>query len=155
MSFPLAEYRGVPATSRSAAAVMAARSAADHGVGGSSRLDGSWRGGARLFVTVDDGVELVGDCLGSVAQWLGGERVGCGGGEVLASVVELGYVPVGVSQVGAAAAQRSTVRRIPSGIDAIVAAHAADAGSGVVFSTDAVDLRRLLTDYPRIKVEAP
>ncbi len=53
------------------------------------------------------------------------------------------------------AAQRSAVRRIPSGIDAIVATHATDAGSGVVFSTDAVDLRRLLTDYPRIKVEAP
>ncbi len=50
---------------------------------------------------------------------------------------------------------RSAVRRIPSGIDAIVAAHASEAGSGVVFSTDAVDLRRLLTDYPRIKVETP
>lgn len=51
--------------------------------------------------------------------------------------------------------QRTGVRRIPSGIDAIVAAHAADAGSGVVFSTDPTDLRRLLTGFPRIKVEKP
>jgi hypothetical protein len=50
---------------------------------------------------------------------------------------------------------RSGVRQIPSGIDAIVAAHAADAGSGVVFSTDPIDLRRLLSDFPRIKVEEP
>lgn len=51
--------------------------------------------------------------------------------------------------------QGSGVRRIPSGIDAIVAAHAADAGSGVVFSTDPSDLRRLLSEFPRIKVEKP
>lgn len=51
--------------------------------------------------------------------------------------------------------QQSAVRRIPSGIDAIVAAHAADAGSGIVFSSAGVDLRRLLTDFPRIKVETP
>jgi predicted nucleic acid-binding protein len=51
--------------------------------------------------------------------------------------------------------QRSGVRRIPSGIDAIVAAHAADAGSGVVFTTDPTDLRRLLAEFPRIKVEKP
>jgi len=51
--------------------------------------------------------------------------------------------------------QRSGVRRIPSGIDAIVAAHAADVGAGVVFSTDPTDLRRLLVDFPRIKIEKP
>jgi predicted nucleic acid-binding protein len=51
--------------------------------------------------------------------------------------------------------ERSGVRRIPSGIDAIVAAHAADAGTGVVFTADASDLRRLLTDSPRIRVTKP
>jgi hypothetical protein len=51
--------------------------------------------------------------------------------------------------------QRSGARRIPSGIDAIVAAHAADAGSGVVFSTDPSDLRRLLAEFPRLGVEKP
>lgn len=53
------------------------------------------------------------------------------------------------------AAVRSSGRRAPSGIDAIVAAHAADAGQGVVFTTDPGDLRRLLTDHPRIRVERP
>jgi predicted nucleic acid-binding protein len=42
-----------------------------------------------------------------------------------------------------------------SGIDAIVAAHAAEAGKGVVFTTDPSDLRRLLAEYPRIRVEKP
>ncbi len=51
--------------------------------------------------------------------------------------------------------QRSTGSRIPSGIDAIVAAHAADAGAAVVFTTDPADLRRLLGDYPRVRVEKP
>lgn len=46
-------------------------------------------------------------------------------------------------------------RRIPSGIDAIVAAHAADTGIGVVFTTDPGDLRRLLAAHPRIRVEQP
>lgn len=45
--------------------------------------------------------------------------------------------------------------RIPSGIDAIVAAHAAEAGVGAVFTTDPKDLRRLLLDFPRITVERP
>jgi hypothetical protein len=36
---------------------------------------------------------------------------------------------------------RSGPRRTPSAIDAIVAAHAADAGAGVVFTTDPTDLR--------------
>ena len=53
------------------------------------------------------------------------------------------------------AALRGSSRRAPSGIDAIVAAHAADAGQGVVFTTDPGDLRRLLTDHPRIRVERP
>lgn len=52
-------------------------------------------------------------------------------------------------------AARTTGRRPPSGIDAIVAAHAADAGSGVVFTTDPGDLRRLLAASPRIRVERP
>ena len=50
---------------------------------------------------------------------------------------------------------RSGVRRIPSGIDAIVAAHAADAGTGVVFSSDPTDLDRLLSEFPRITVDRP
>jgi hypothetical protein len=51
--------------------------------------------------------------------------------------------------------QRTGVRRIPSGIDAIVAAHAVDVGRAVVFTTDTTDLRRLLLAYPRIAVEKP
>ena len=51
--------------------------------------------------------------------------------------------------------QRTGVRRIPSGIDAIVAAHAVDVGRAVVFTTDTTDLRRLLAEYPRIAVEKP
>ncbi len=53
------------------------------------------------------------------------------------------------------AVARSGVRRIPSGIDAIVAAHAADAGTGVVFSSDPTDLDRLLSEFPRITVDRP
>jgi predicted nucleic acid-binding protein len=51
--------------------------------------------------------------------------------------------------------QRTGVRRMPSGIDAIVAAHAVDAGRAVVFTTATTDLRRLLVEYPRIAVEKP
>ena len=51
--------------------------------------------------------------------------------------------------------QRTGVRRIPSGIDAIVAAHAVDVGRAVVFITETTDLRRLLVDYPQIAVEKP
>jgi predicted nucleic acid-binding protein len=51
------------------------------------------------------------------------------------------------------AVERSGARRLPSGIDAIVAAHAADAGAGVVFTSDPTDLRRLLADHPRVTVE--
>lgn len=36
-----------------------------------------------------------------------------------------------------------------------VAAHAATAGHGVVFTTDPTDLRRLLADHPTIAVEKP
>jgi predicted nucleic acid-binding protein len=46
-------------------------------------------------------------------------------------------------------------RRLPSGIDAIVAAHAADAGAGVVFTTDPTDLGRLLEESPRVSVVRP
>ena len=53
------------------------------------------------------------------------------------------------------AAARAGGRRAPSGIDAIVAAHAADAGAGVVFTADPTDLRRLLVDHPRLRVERP
>lgn len=53
------------------------------------------------------------------------------------------------------AAARTAGRRSPSGVDAIVAAHAAAAGAGVVFTTDPGDLRRLLADHPRIRVERP
>lgn len=52
-------------------------------------------------------------------------------------------------------AAQIAARRSPSGIDAIVAAHAADARSGVAFTTDPGDLRRLLADHPRIQVEKP
>jgi hypothetical protein len=51
--------------------------------------------------------------------------------------------------------QRTGVRRMPSGIDAIVAAHAVDAGRAVVFTTDTTELRRLLVEYPKIAVEKP
>lgn len=51
--------------------------------------------------------------------------------------------------------QRTGIRRVPSGIDAIVAGHAVDAGTAVVFTTDTTDLRRLLADHPRIAVEKP
>jgi predicted nucleic acid-binding protein len=53
------------------------------------------------------------------------------------------------------AATRTAGRRPPSGIDAVVAAHAAAAGAGVVFTTDPADLRRLLNALPRIRVERP
>jgi hypothetical protein len=53
------------------------------------------------------------------------------------------------------AVQRTGARRVPSGIDAIVAAHAAEGGSGVVFTTDPTDLRRLLVDFPRVAVDRP
>lgn len=52
-------------------------------------------------------------------------------------------------------AARAAGRRPPSGIDAIVAAHAADVGKGVVFTTDPGDLRRLLAELPRVRVERP
>jgi predicted nucleic acid-binding protein len=58
-----------------------------------------------------------------------------------------GHLRFGVQRIGA--------RGVPSGIDAIVAAHAVDVGLGVVFTTDTGDLRRLLADYPRIAVEKP
>ena len=51
--------------------------------------------------------------------------------------------------------QRSGHRRIPSGIDAIVAAHAVEAEPSAVFTTDPTDLRRLLTEFPRIRIEKP
>ena len=44
---------------------------------------------------------------------------------------------------------------MPGGIDAIVAAHAAEAGAGVVFTTDPRDLRRLLADTRGVVVEKP
>jgi hypothetical protein len=53
------------------------------------------------------------------------------------------------------AAAETAGRRVPSGIDAIVAAHATDAGAGVVFTTDPADIRRLLAPTPRIRVERP
>jgi len=51
--------------------------------------------------------------------------------------------------------ERSGARRTPSGIDAIVAAHAADASEAVVFTSDPSDLRRLLVDCPWVTVERP
>lgn len=53
------------------------------------------------------------------------------------------------------AVERTGVRRIPGGIDAIVAAHAAEVGAGVVFTTDPSDLRRLLADHPSVAIEKP
>lgn len=52
-------------------------------------------------------------------------------------------------------AGKAARRRPPSAIDSIVAAHAADAGAGVVFTTDPGDLRRLLGSSPRVRVERP
>jgi len=53
------------------------------------------------------------------------------------------------------AVQRTGVRRAPSGIDAIVAAHASESETSVVFTTDPADLRRLLVDFPRIIIDKP
>lgn len=47
----------------------------------------------------------------------------------------------------------SGARRAPSGIDAIVAAHATEADRAVVLTTDPGDLRRLLADHPSAVVE--
>jgi hypothetical protein len=44
---------------------------------------------------------------------------------------------------------------MPTGIDAIVAAHAADTHKAVVFTSDLSDLRRLLVDCPWVRVEKP
>ena len=43
----------------------------------------------------------------------------------------------------------------PARLRRAIAAHAAEVGSGVVFTTDPADLRRLLAEYPRIAVEKP
>ena len=53
------------------------------------------------------------------------------------------------------AVQRSGARRVPSGIAAIVAAHASDCERSVVFTTDPTELRRLLADSPRIIIDRP
>lgn len=42
-----------------------------------------------------------------------------------------------------------------TGIEAIVAAHAADAAQAVVFTSDPTDLRRLLVDCPWVTVGKP
>jgi predicted nucleic acid-binding protein len=54
-----------------------------------------------------------------------------------------------------ASAERAGGRRSPGGIDAIVAAHAVVAGPATVFTTDPTDLKRLLADHPKIRVEKP
>jgi len=55
-----------------------------------------------------------------------------------------------------AGVERTGRQRIPSGIDAIVAAHAVGSGEqSVVFTTDVSDLQRLLADHPRVAVERP
>ena len=76
------------------------------------------------------------------------------------AVKQIGPVDTGPSTARLAgrlrfAVRRSGSRRIPGGIDAIVAAHAAEVGSGVVFTTDPSDLQRLLTDFPRVLVKKP
>lgn len=53
------------------------------------------------------------------------------------------------------AARRDRRGKPPGGIDAMVAAHAAEAGAGVVFTTDPDDLGRLLADHPRVVVQLP
>ena len=50
---------------------------------------------------------------------------------------------------------RAGAKRLPSGIDALVAAHAIDVGAGVVLTTDVDDLSRLLVDHPRVAVRNP
>ena len=52
-------------------------------------------------------------------------------------------------------AGRASGRTIPSGIDAIVASHAAQAGHGVVFTTVPSDLQLLLADHPQVMVDTP
>jgi predicted nucleic acid-binding protein len=51
--------------------------------------------------------------------------------------------------------ERSGARRIPTGLAAIVAAHAADTHETVVFTSDPSDLRRLLVGCPWVRVEKP
>ena len=53
------------------------------------------------------------------------------------------------------AVKRSGSRRTPTGIDAIVAAHAVGAHEAVVFTTDPSDLRHLLVDCPWVTVDKP
>ena len=52
-----------------------------------------------------------------------------------------------------ASTRRENGRPTPSGIDAIVAAHAVDADRAVVLTTDPKDLERLLVDLPHVVVE--
>jgi predicted nucleic acid-binding protein len=49
--------------------------------------------------------------------------------------------------------ERGGGRRVPSGIDSMVAAHALEADRAVVFTTDPRDLSRLLADHPSVLVE--
>jgi len=48
-----------------------------------------------------------------------------------------------------------TGRARPSGIDAVVDAHAAQAPRAVVFTTDPSDLRLLLDGQPHVVVDSP
>ena len=52
-------------------------------------------------------------------------------------------------------ALRAGGRRHPSGIDAIVAAHALDANKSVIFTTDVQDMRLLLDGHASVRIEAP
>lgn len=52
-----------------------------------------------------------------------------------------------------AVVDRAGRRRLPSGIDAIVAGHAAEVERAVVFTTDPADLAALLADHARVVVE--
>lgn len=53
------------------------------------------------------------------------------------------------------AAARDGGRRVPSGIDAIVASHAVASKRSLVFTTDPSDLRRLVADHPHVRVHKP
>lgn len=76
------------------------------------------------------------------------------------TINRLGTADTDAATARQAGAMRASVlrgggRQVPGGIDAIVAAHAALAGRGIVFTTDPGDLRRLLADHPTVHVEKP
>ncbi len=69
-------------------------------------------------------------------------------------LIEHGWEPV-IPTVRLSEAITGRPRRMTTGIDAIVAAHAADAREAVLFVTDPSGLRRLLADCPWVRDDKP